>query len=41
MRLSALYQINDDWDALIQETYQYLDAEGMPFEMPVGLDFQP
>lgn len=40
-RLSALYQINDDWDALIQDSYQYLDAEGMPFEMQTGLDFQP
>jgi len=41
MRLSLLYQINDNWDALIQQSYQYLDAEGMPFQMPVGLDFQP
>jgi iron complex outermembrane receptor protein len=37
MRLAALYQINDDWSALIQQTYQYLDAEGMPVQMPVGL----
>jgi iron complex outermembrane receptor protein len=40
MRLAALYQINDDWSALIQQTYQYLDAEGMPVQMPKGLDFQ-
>ena len=40
-RLSLLWQINDNWDALIQQSYQYLDAEGMPFQMPVGLDFQP
>ncbi len=39
-RLSALGKINDDWNILIQQTYQYLDAEGMPFQMPVGLNFQ-
>ncbi len=41
LRGSLLWQINDDWSALIQQSYQYLDAEGMPFEMPTGLDFQP
>ena len=41
MRLAALYQINDDWSALIQQTYQYMDAEGMPVQMPLGLNFQP
>ena len=39
-RLSALGKINEDWNVLIQQTYQYLDAEGMPFQMPVGLNFQ-
>ena len=37
LRLAGLYQINDDWNVLIQQTYQYLDAEGMPVQMPVGL----
>ena len=37
LRLAALYQINDDWSALIQQTYQYLDAEGMGVQMPIGL----
>jgi outer membrane receptor protein involved in Fe transport len=41
IRLAALYQINDDWSALIQQTYQYLDAEGMPVQMPVGLGLTP
>jgi iron complex outermembrane receptor protein len=41
IRLAALYQINDDWNALIQQTYQYLDAEGMPVQMPVGLGLTP
>ncbi len=40
-RLSALGKINDDWNVLIQQSYEYLDAEGMPFQMPVGLNFQP
>jgi iron complex outermembrane receptor protein len=28
MRLSALWQINDDWDVLLQHTSQQLDTEG-------------
>jgi iron complex outermembrane recepter protein len=41
LRLELLYQINDNWDALIQQTYQYLDAEGMPVQMPDSLNFTP
>jgi iron complex outermembrane receptor protein len=41
MRASALYKFNDDWNVLIQQTYQYMDAEGMPVQMPTGLNFQP
>ncbi len=41
MRLSGLYQISDDWNVLIQQSYQYLDAEGMPFQMPVSLGLTP
>ncbi len=41
MRLAALYQINDDWSALIQQTYQYLDAEGMPVQEPIGEGLTP
>jgi len=37
LRLELLYQINDNWDALIQQTYQYLDAEGMPIQMPTSI----
>jgi outer membrane receptor protein involved in Fe transport len=40
-RLSALYQINDDWNALIQDSYQYLDADGMPVQFPVSLGLTP
>ncbi len=28
MRLSALYKINDDWNVLIQQNYQNMNAEG-------------
>ena len=41
MRLAGLYQINDDWNALIQESYQNMDAEGMSEQFPVGLGLQP
>jgi iron complex outermembrane receptor protein len=40
-RVSALYQINPDWDLLISESLQNMDAEGMSVEYPVGSDFQP
>ena len=40
MRASALYQINDDWNVLIQQTYQNLDAEGMNAQYPIGSDGQ-
>jgi iron complex outermembrane receptor protein len=40
MRLAGLYQINDDWSVLLQQTYQNLDAEGMPVQFPVGIGLQ-
>ncbi len=40
-RVEVLYQINPDWNVLITETLQHLDAEGMWAQMPVGLNFQP
>ncbi|WP_293905137.1 TonB-dependent receptor [Phenylobacterium sp.] len=40
-RLSALYKVNDDWDVLITESLQYLNAEGLANSYPVGSDFQP
>lgn len=41
VRLSALGKINEDWNVLVQQSYQYMDAEGMPVEMPVGLGLTP
>ncbi len=40
-RLSALYEINNDWDVLITESFQDMDAEGLSTTLPVGSDFQP
>ncbi len=41
VRLEALYKINEDWDVLISESLQDLDAEGLSTTYPVGSDFQP
>ena len=40
-RLSSLYQITDDWDVLISESLESLDAEGLSVQFPTGSDFQP
>ena len=40
LRVSALYKINNDWDVLIAESLQNVDAEGPSTELPVGSDFQ-
>jgi iron complex outermembrane receptor protein len=40
-RLSALYEFNDDWNVLITESLQNLDADGLSVEYPTGSDFQP
>jgi iron complex outermembrane receptor protein len=39
-RFSLLWQANDDWNVLITESFQNLDAEGIDEEYPVGSDFQ-
>ena len=35
-RLAALYHINDQWDALLTQSYQNMDAEGVFYQNPVG-----
>ncbi len=40
-RVSVLWQVNPDWDVLITESIQNLDAEGVSAQEPVGLNFQP
>ena len=39
-RLSALWKINDNWDLLIAESYQNMDADGQSSTYPVGVDGQ-
>jgi len=40
-RAELLYQINNDWDVLIAQSFQNLDAEGLSVQYPTGSDFQP
>ena len=40
VRVSALYDVNPDWNVLISESLANLDAEGLSTEFPVGTDFQ-
>jgi iron complex outermembrane recepter protein len=39
-RLSALYKINEDWNALISQSYQNMEADGQFDQYPVGSDGQ-
>ena len=41
LRLSALFKINDDWDALLAQSYQSLRAEGVFYEMPHSSSVNP
>ncbi len=40
-RVSALYQVDDDWDVLIAESLENLETDGLSVEYPTGSDFQP
>jgi outer membrane receptor protein involved in Fe transport len=40
-RAELLWQITPDWDLLISQSVQNLDAEGLSTSYPVGSDFQP
>jgi outer membrane receptor protein involved in Fe transport len=39
-RIEALWDINDDWNLLVTESYQRLDAEGTFSSFPTGSNFQ-
>jgi iron complex outermembrane receptor protein len=41
MRLSALYQISDDWNVLLQQSYQNMEADGVFAEMVTSSDGKP
>jgi iron complex outermembrane receptor protein len=40
IRLSALYQFNDNWSALLAQTYQNMEADGLFTQYPIGSDGQ-
>jgi iron complex outermembrane recepter protein len=40
VRLSGLWKINEDWNALVSQTYQNMDAQGVFYQMPTGSDGQ-
>jgi iron complex outermembrane recepter protein len=35
-RVAALWKINDDWDALLTQTWQNMDSQGVFYQMPYG-----
>jgi iron complex outermembrane recepter protein len=37
-RVEALYQINDDWNFLLSQSYQSMDSEGVFYQMPTSSD---
>ncbi len=41
MRLSVLWDINKDWNALLTQSYQDIDAEGVFYQMPNSSDGEP
>ena len=41
LRVSALWQISDDWNALITQSYQNMDAQGVFYQMPTSSDGVP
>jgi iron complex outermembrane recepter protein len=36
VRLSVLYKVNEDWNALLTQSYQNINAQGVFYEMPYG-----
>jgi len=40
-RVELLYQINDDWNFLLSQSYQNLDSEGVFYQMPNASDGAP
>jgi outer membrane receptor protein involved in Fe transport len=40
-RFSALYDIDENWNVLISESLENLEADGLSVEYPTGSDFQP
>jgi iron complex outermembrane receptor protein len=40
IRASALWQINEDWNALITQSFQNMEADGLSVQYPIGSDGQ-
>jgi iron complex outermembrane recepter protein len=40
-RLSALYQFNDNWNALLTQSYQNMNSQGVFYEMPYSSGSSP
>jgi iron complex outermembrane receptor protein len=40
-RVELLYQINDNWNALLSQSYQNMDSEGVFYQMPYSSDGVP
>jgi outer membrane receptor protein involved in Fe transport len=40
-RGELLFKINQDWDVLVSQTYQQMDAEGVFYQQPTGSDGTP
>jgi iron complex outermembrane recepter protein len=41
IRASILYKFNDDWNALVTQTYQDMNAQGVFYQMPKSADGVP
>ena len=41
IRVEALYKFNDDWNALITQSYQNMDAQGVFYQQPNASDGAP
>jgi iron complex outermembrane receptor protein len=41
MRVSALWDVNSDWNVLLTQSYQDMDAEGVFYQMPNASDGAP
>ena len=41
VRAEVLYKFNDDWDALITQSYQQMDAQGVFYQQPNSSDGTP
>lgn len=41
LRLEALYRINDQWDFLVTQSYQSMDAQGVFYDQPYSSDGAP